>query len=155
VINPADATIELVQIVNRIFVAADTRDWDTYRSLLFDEVTLDFGGVGPHSAGTVTADDAAARTRAALDPVHLTQHMITNHVVTIEGDAATVAFYEQALHHHPALGDDPAKNTWILFGRGTRSAKRTPNGWRISGASLTPTHHTGNPNLLADAAAQT
>ncbi len=60
--NTVADTIELIQLVNRIFMAADVRDWDTYRTFMLDEVTVDFGGVGPHSAGTVRADSAAALT---------------------------------------------------------------------------------------------
>jgi hypothetical protein len=145
--------VELIQLVNRTFAAADARDWDTYRALMADEVTVDFGGIGPHATGTVDSDSAAARTRAALDPIELTQHMLTSHVVDIDGDTATVRFYEQALHRHAALSDDLARNTWILYGKASRTATRTPAGWRITGSSLTPTHHVGNPNLLTDVAA--
>ncbi len=86
----------------------------------------------PHTAGSVDSDTAAARTRAALDPVELTQHMLSSHVVTVDGDTATVDFYEEALHRHSALGPDPNRSTWILYGKGTRTATRTADGWRIS-----------------------
>jgi hypothetical protein len=94
-------------------------------------------------------------SRELVGPVALTQHMISNHVVTAGADAdeATVSFYEQALHHHPALGPDPAVNTWVLFGRGQHRLRRTPDGWKITAMSLQPVHHVGNQNLLADVAA--
>ncbi len=142
----------LVNLVNLVFTAADARDWDTYRSLLNDEVRLDFAGVGPHQPGPASADDVAGRTRAALEPVWLTQHQLTNHVVEVDGDRARVSFHEQALHHHPALGASPEANTWTLFARGTRDAVRTDQGWRISGTGLIVTHQTGNTGLLTAAA---
>lgn len=144
----------VINLVNRIFTAADARDWETYRSLMTDEVYVDFAGVGPHKSGPADADVLASATRAALGPVALTQHMLTNHVVSIDGDQATVAFYEQALHHHPALGPDPHTNTWTLFARAARTAVRTQEGWRIAGAALSVSHQTGNTDLLADVAAR-
>jgi SnoaL-like protein len=150
--SPAD-TQALIDLVNRIFTAADSRDWDTYRSLMLDQVYVDFAGVGPHRPGLANADQLTANTRAALGSVALTQHMLTNHVVAVDGDRARIDFYEQALHHHPALGDNPEVNTWFLYARATRNAARTEKGWRISAAGLTVVHQTGNRNLLADVAA--
>lgn len=143
--------LEIIELINRIFIAADTRDWDTYRSLMLDEVYVDFAGIGPHKPGLANADELAANTRTALGAVSLTQHMRSNYVVTIDGDTAHTTFYEQALHHHPALGDDPGVNTWVLYARATRDTKRTENGWRISGAGLEVIHQTGNIELLRDA----
>jgi hypothetical protein len=141
----------VINLVNQIFTAADRRDWTTYRSLMLDEVHLDFAGIGPHRPGATDAGRLTRNTRSALGPVKVTQHMLTNHVVDIDGDRARVTFYEQALHHHPALGDDPRRNTWTLFGRATRGATRTGRGWLIHGAGLTVLHQTGNLTLLAEA----
>jgi SnoaL-like domain len=143
----------LINLVNRIFTAADLRDWTTYRSMMMDTVDVDFSGVGPHRPGPAAADHLARNTRHALGAVRLTQHMLTNHVVKVDGDQARVSFYEQALHHHPALGEHPDRNTWTLFARATRDATRTENGWRIHGAGLQIRHQTGNPGLLAEVAA--
>jgi hypothetical protein len=148
-------THEVLNVVHAYFSAADARDWDTYRRLHADRVEVDFGGVNDDSAGSVAAEDMLRSARDLLGPVHLTQHMISNEVVDIDGDEAVVAFYEQALHHHPALGDDPAVNTWVLYGRGEHRLRRTDDGWRLVAAKLTPTHHTGNADLLADVAKST
>lgn len=150
--DTADATIELITLVNRVFMAADARDWTTYRSLMTNEVALDFGGVGPHPTGMSTADEVTANARRVIGPVRLTQHMVMGHVVVIDGDEATIEFYEHALHFHPELGDDVEVNTWTLYGRGTRQAHRSADGWRLSGARLDIRYQTGNSNLLADVA---
>lgn len=144
---------DVLNVVHQYFASADARDWETYRSLHADTVEVNFGGVNDDAAGPVAADDMLRSARDLVGPVHLTQHMISNEVVIIDGDRATVAFYEQALHHHPALSDDPAVNTWILYARGEHDLKRTGNGWKLAGARLQPVHHTGNANLLQDVAA--
>lgn len=146
---------EVLNVVHRYFTSADARDWDTYRSLHADTVEVDFGGVNDDSAGAVSADDMLRSAREVVGAVAVTQHMISNEVVHIDGDRATVAFYEQALHHHPALGDDPAVNTWVLYARGEHTLQRTEAGWRLTRARLRPVHNTGNANLLRDVAALT
>ncbi|WP_280314755.1 nuclear transport factor 2 family protein [Nocardia wallacei] len=148
--NQPDNAHDVLNVVHAYFCAADARDWETYRRLHADRVEVDFGGVNDDSDGSVTADDMLRSARDLLDPVHLTQHMIGNEVVTIAGDEATVTFYEQALHHHPALGEDPAVNTWILYARGEHRWQHTSDGWRIVAAKLVPVYSSGNATLLAD-----
>jgi SnoaL-like domain len=149
---PTDAS-EVLNVVHTYFAAADARDWDTYRALHADRVEVHFGGVNDDSEGSVAADRMLASARSLLDPVHLTQHMISTEVVRIDGDEATVTFYEEALHHHPPLGEDPARNTWVLHGRGEHRLRRTGDGWKLVAAVLVPVHETGNASLLADVAA--
>jgi hypothetical protein len=150
--NQSNTAYDVLNVVHTYSCSADARDWDTYRRLHADRIDVDFGGVNDGSDGSDAADDMLRSARHLLDPVHLTQHMISNEVAIIDGDEATVTFYEQALHHHPALGDDPDTNTWVLYGRGEHRLHRTDNGWRLVAAKLVAVHHTGNPDLLADVA---
>lgn len=144
--------LDVVNVVNRYFQLSDAKDFDGARTLLADEITVDFGGVNPDAQGAISADDMARSAARLVGPVALTQHMITNHVVTIDGDDATVAFYEQALHHHPALGEDASVSTWTLYGRGEFSLRRTFDGWKITAQRLITVHSTGNADLLAQVA---
>jgi len=142
--------VEVIAVVNRSFALADSKDFDGYRALHADRITVDFGGVNDDSQGEISADAMAESARTVVGPVAITQHMISNQVASVEGDEATVSFYEQALHHHPELGEDEQVNTWILYGRGQHRLRRTSDGWKIVAARLSPVHHTGNANLLAD-----
>ncbi|MEU3985553.1 nuclear transport factor 2 family protein [Streptomyces sp. NPDC026672] len=149
--------VSAIDTVARGFVLADDKDWDGYEALHAERVSVDFGGVndngGGGAGGPMTARETRANAERVIGPVTVTQHQLSSFVVDVEGDEATVRFYEEALHVHPALGDDPARNTWTIFGKGTQRLVRTPDGWRISHASLVPTHSTGNPTFLADVAA--
>jgi ketosteroid isomerase-like protein len=144
--------LSAIAAVNGSFMAADAKDFDAYRSFYADELEVDFGGVNADASGTVRADDLRRSAERLVGPVTLTQHMISNHVVTIAGGLASVTYYEQALHVHPALGDDPAVNTWTLYGRGEHRLRRTEDGWKIVYTRLVPVHSAGNPDLLADVA---
>lgn len=148
-----------IDTVTRSFVSADDKDWDAYEALHAPQVSVDFGGVndtgGGGAAGMLTAREIRADAERVIGPVPLTQHQLSSFVVDMDGDEATVRFYEEALHVHPGLSDDPARNTWTIFGKGMQRLVRTPDGWRIKHASLVPTHSTGNPSFLADVAALT
>lgn len=148
-----------IQAVTRGFVTADSKEWDAYEAAHADTVTVDFGGVNDAGSGgaggSMTGHEVRANAEKVIGPIPVTQHQLSSFVVDIDGDIATVRFYEEALHVHPALGDDPAKNTWIIFGKGTQKLARTDDGWKIIHASLVPTHFTGNPTFLADVAALT
>jgi hypothetical protein len=145
--------VNVINVVNQHFLYSDAKDFSGARALWAEELTVDFGGVNPGAEGTVSAEQMERSARELIGPVTLTQHMISNHVATIDGDDATVAFYEQALHHHPALGDDDAVNTWTLYGRGEFRLRRTPAGWKVTAQRLITVHTTGNSNLLTDVAA--
>jgi hypothetical protein len=149
--------VDAIDVVTRGFVTADEKDWDGYEALRAPVVTQDFGGVDDAGNGSVTtsltAREARLKAEGVVGPVAMTQHQLSSFVVDVDGDEATVRFYEEALHVHPALGEDPARNTWVIFGKGMQRLVRTAEGWKISHASLTPTHSTGNPTFLADVAA--
>ena len=150
----AQDRLDVINVVNLYFQLSDAKDFSGARALLADQLTVDFGGVNPDAEGLISADDMERSARALVGPVALTQHVITNQVVTNNGDEATVAFYEQALHHHPDLGEDQDTNTWTLYGRGEYGLRRTPDGWKIESKRLRAVHHVGNRNLLADVARQ-
>ncbi len=156
-IQPQDV-LDVTDLVLRHFMAADAKDFTAYRTHLADTVEVDFGGVndagdGPAAAGAVSADDMTAAARDLIGPVELTQHQITNLVAEVDGDDATVTFYESALHVHHALGEDPDRNSWVVHGRGVHRLRRTAAGWKLVAVKLTPVHNTGNVNLLGDVAA--
>jgi hypothetical protein len=154
--NRTEDVVDAIDVVTRGFTTADAKEWDAYEALRAPVVTQDFGGVDDKgegsSAQTLERHAARVKAEATIGPVAMTQHQLSSFVVDIDGDEATVKFYEEAVHVHPALGADPAKNTWVIFGKGEQVLTRTDGGWKIRDSRLIATHSTGNPTFLADVA---
>ena len=125
----------------RYATGVDTRDWVLYRSCFTDEIDTDFTSIFGGEPRRVKADRWVASARQILTGLKATQHMITNHVITITGDEATCVAYVQARHHLPnQLGESDQ----TMFGYYTNRFVRTPDGWKITACKLTVTWNSGN-----------
>jgi hypothetical protein len=67
--------------------------------------------------------------------------MITNHVITVDGDKALCIAYVQAQHYLP---NEQGESTQTVGGYYTNHFVRTPQGWRIKSCKLTVTWNKGN-----------
>ena len=67
--------------------------------------------------------------RQAVSPFESTQHLISNHVIDIDGDSATCVCYLQAQHFRQ---DDTGAHAVLIGGYYANRLIRTPAGWRIN-----------------------
>lgn len=123
--------MEIIDTQNRYATGVDTRDRDLYRSCFTDEMELDMSGMGLGEPMKISADVWADQAISLVSGFQSTQHIITNHVINIEGDRATCVAYLQAQHYNP-------ENMYTVGGFYTNTLVRTPEGWRISKLKLTP-----------------
>ncbi|MGH7950080.1 MAG: nuclear transport factor 2 family protein [Candidatus Binataceae bacterium] len=132
---------EISDVQLRYATGLDTRNWTLFRSCFADEIEVDFTSIFGGSPRKVTGDrwtESARRTVSGLDATH---HMITNHVITVEGDGALCVAYVQAQHYLP---NDKGESTQTMGGYYTNRFVRTPQGWKIKQCKLTLTWNTGN-----------
>ena len=124
--------MEITDTSIRYATGIDTRDRDLYRSCFRDEIDLDMSDMGLGEPMKMSADVWADQALSLVSGFQATQHIITNHVITIEGDRATCVAYLQAQHYSP-------ENMYTVGGYYTNTLVRTPDGWKISKLKLTPT----------------
>lgn len=133
---------EISEVQLRYATGLDMRDWVAFRSCFADEIEVDFssvfGGGGPRKVSGDKWTQAARRTVGGLQA---TQHMITNHVITVNGDEALCIAYVQAQHYLP---NDKGESTQTMGGYYTNHFVRTAAGWRIRSCKLTLTWNKGN-----------
>ena len=125
--------------------AIDTRDWTGYRAVFADEFDLDYSSYRPGSVGRMQADDWVARAAALFDGLDATQHSLTNPLVDVDGDSASISIYLVAEH---VLGDE-----WFTIGGYYEDhLVRTNDSWLITGKKLVVTWTRGDRGILERAA---
>ena len=142
---------EISDVQLRYATGLDSRDWPLFRSCFTDEIDTDFTSVFGGEPRKVSADRWTEAARRSLSGLKATQHMITNHVITVARDDATCIAYVQARHYLP---NDTGDDTQNMFGYYTNRFIRTPEGWKIRACKLTLSWQTGNWNIFALASAR-
>jgi 3-phenylpropionate/cinnamic acid dioxygenase small subunit len=136
---------EISDVQLRYATGLDTRDWKLFRSCFTDEIEVDFTSIMGGEPRRVSADRWAEAARRTVGGLAATHHMITNHVITVEGDEATCIAYVQAQHYLP---NDKGESTQTMGGYYTNRFVRTADGWKIRSCKLTVTWNIGNWHIF-------
>ena len=136
---------EISDVQLRYATGLDSRDWPLFRSCFTDEIETDFTSVFGGEPRKVSADRWTEAARRSLSGLAATQHMITNHVITLNGDEATCVAYVQARHHLP---NDTGGSDQVMYGYYTNRFVRTGQGWKIRSCKLTVTWMEGNMHIF-------
>jgi len=81
----------------------DLREWDTLRSVLADEVTIDYTSYRGGEPVVMAAQDWIGKARRRFATMTATQHSMTNPRVDGTGEQVTCRMYVEA--HHVAVID--------------------------------------------------
>jgi len=131
---------EIVQLINLYGFAMDTQRWDLFDRIFTEDVYADYG---PTSRWTGRAE--FKRDFGAFHEVFdATQHVMTNHLVTVSGDTAAVHTYGSWRLIRHAAGDPPV---WDGTGYYDDQLVRTAEGWRIARRVCRVVYWNGNPRV--------
>jgi len=113
--------IAVEDLLTRYATAVDRRDWDRYRSVFTTDAEIDYTSAGG-IAGTV--DEVVEFLSTTLAMFEMTQHLVSNVDLAVDGDTATVT----AMFSNPMrlTGGD----TWFTGGWYHHDLVRTSDGWR-------------------------
>jgi hypothetical protein len=149
------AVVDDYQIRRLILVwldGIDTRSPEKIVSAWADEMETEFIGFPDMGAGPIapgrhrTADRAPGLVRM-ISHFGATQHISTNHIVSVDGDRATCSAYVLATHHMAIECGDP----WSVIGaRYDLDAERLAVGWRLTKLKWTRLWTSGNDGLWAE-----
>ena len=119
--------IEIQDLLTRYAVAIDEKDWKKLDSCFLPDAKVDYT-----SSGGIKGDypEVRAWLEKALAPFTMTQHLLSNTTVTIEGDRATSRTYV----YNP-MGLPKKDGSLHLFTVGAYYndvLQRTAEGWRIA-----------------------
>ena len=119
--------IEIDDLLIRYTVAIDTKDWELLDTVYTPDAKIDYT-----TSGGIKGEYPEVRTwlAKALAPFTMTQHLISNSVVQIDGDTATA----RTMVFNP-MGTEDGKGGLKLFYVGAwydDKLVRTEDGWRIA-----------------------
>lgn len=139
---------ELVELMGRYANMPDTKNWDELPLSVFcDEFIADFSSFGA-SAATVTRTAWCEQSRQAFAGWTATHHAITNHLISVDGDHATIRAHVHVEHWAPSEVAAGGPDCWLVAGFYDNTAVRTPEGWRLNSVKLILAHQE-NEALLA------
>jgi hypothetical protein len=121
--------MDIIEVLSRYAHGIDRRDPILYRSCFADVVDVETSGTSIEQG---SADDWAALALRAVGIFEVTQHTITDHLVTLAGDEATCVANLQALHWNP-------DGSLLVGGYYTNRLVRTDAGWKISRLEMSVT----------------
>ena len=137
--------LAILDLIGRLVLTLDGSDWDALGELFTDTVYSDrtslLGGE-PVTVGRAEFVEGWRQTLQNLDAVH---HMISCHVITLDGDRAACAAKMMGTHVYTNHSGGPI---WSVGGRHDYQLQRTTDGWKISGLTFTLQWATGNMNIV-------
>ena len=113
--------IEINDLLTRYATAVDTKNWDLFRSVFTYDAHIDYTSAGGEKG---SLEEIVAYLGKALGMFPMTQHLIANISVDLEGDAATV----RAMFFNP-MGMPKGINFYV-GGYYNHSLVRTDDGWK-------------------------
>ncbi|MFI0351846.1 nuclear transport factor 2 family protein [Actinomadura sp. 9N407] len=144
----AEDRLDVIETCTRMGWHADRREWDLLATVFAGKVLLDYTSLNGGEPVTLTPEQIVAGWTGVLGGFDATQHLITGHLVTVDGDTAVCTASFQATHR---LANPFGSPLWTLGGTYRFDLVRD-GGWKISGVVMTATWADGNRDLMALAA---
>ena len=126
----------ITELIHCYATGVDTRDWPLFRSIFTEEIEVWLGSTAASAAPLkrVHADTFTERVSRTIGRFAVTQHVLTNHRITVHGDYRHV--------HRP---EEAGQSVWDIGGYYTHHLTRTAQGWKIARYTLTVTWTENTP----------
>lgn len=135
---------DVTDVVLRFATSVDTLNFDLFRSLYADDVDMDVSSFSGLPAERVSMDDWTDQIRGFLPGFDATQHVLSNFVVDVAGEDASVVVYMKAEHF---VANDQGDNSHAIGGFYTFGLSRSSGDWKIVAMKLTVTWSRGNRDV--------
>jgi hypothetical protein len=120
---------EVEDVVVKMFVATDERDWPTLESCFTDPFILDMTSMVGGEPASMTPRQVAAAWAEGFKPLSHVHHQVGNFRTAISGSTATVRCHGIALHHRSDISAEAKSRMFV--GTYELDLSATDRGWRI------------------------
>ena len=135
---------EVREVVTRLFISTDNRDWDTVSRLFAAEVLFDMTSMVGGEPVKLTPQEIVASWDKGLKPLKAIHHQAGNFIVDVNKSEATVFCYGIASHYLPNATN---QNTRIFVGSYNFHLVKNGDNWQIDQFKFNLKYIDGNPNL--------
>ena len=118
--------VQIRELLDTYAAGIDTRDWALLVSCCTPDAELDYSAYGGPKG---SVQEAVEWIATAMSQIAVSQHLVTNVRVSVDGDVAT----SQCYLFSPLAADTPAgqRRTFLVGGHYADRLRRTDEGWRI------------------------
>ncbi|MEV5880041.1 nuclear transport factor 2 family protein [Streptomyces sp. NPDC052101] len=136
---------EIIRVCTLVAWLSDRRDWAALHDILADEVDFDYTSLNGGEPLVLPRQAVIAGWSAVLGGLQATQHLVSNQLVTVNGDTAQYTASVLATH---VLPNDQGESTWTVGGHYLYTLARSEGEWRISGIKMTADWTAGNRDIM-------
>lgn len=123
---------------------ATPEEWERYRKRYADEIVVDYSSTLGDQPRAIARDLLMPYWKSLIDAFDVTQHQVSNVVVTLAGDTATSRAYVVSNHR---IGSD----VWScggIYDHGLRRAAGSDGGWLVTAQRFTALFETGDRSVF-------
>ena len=132
------------EIVTRLFVATDQRDWSKVIELSAPEVEIDYSSMNGQPASVLSPSQITEGWKTLLPGFEHTHHQLGNFITTIDESRAHVFCYGTATHYLP----DENGDIWTVVGSYDINLEKDQNDqWKITKVKFNFKYQSGNTSL--------
>ncbi len=137
-------TKEIIETVNKLFLAVDKRDWNSLKFIMNDSVCMDYSSMTGEKADHVPLDLILKSWQCMIPGFDATHHQLGNYIVETDSDTAGVFCYGTATHY---LKNESGDNLWTVVGSYEFELKSNYGSWRITKMKFNLKYIDGNMDL--------
>lgn len=134
-------------VINRLFVGTDDRDWAAVRAALAPRLHVDMTSVAGGAPSEIDGAELAAMWETGLQPIQAVHHQTGNLRIAVDGDTAEAFCYGTATHYRPTAS---GRNVRTFVGSYDFRLARMDGAWRITLFRFNLKYLDGNLQLETD-----
>ena len=142
-----NSTIEkdrVVEIVNRLFINTDNRDWSAVKALFAPRILFDMTSIAGGQPATLPPQEIVDGWDKGLKALKAIHHQAGNYLVDAKDNEATVFCYGVAWHYLP---NKTGRNTRTFVGSYDFHLVKQDGEWKIDRFKFNLKFIDGNPDL--------
>ena len=143
-LKPADH-LAIVATVNAVGSWADRKDWAAVEAQFAAEPFIDYASLSGQPGAQVNATELIAGWAAFLGDHVVSQHLVSGHEVSFDGQTAVVLSNVVAWHAPANAPNGPA---WTVYGTYRHELRPVDGDWKIVAMTLNLLRQTGTPAVL-------